>query len=109
MKKSFRIIYMGTPEFAVPALERLVKDGHGIICAVTQPDRKRGRGKKVSFCPVKGKALELGIQVFQPERIKKQETLEYIGELKPDLLVTCAYGQILSGELLEIPEYGCIN
>jgi len=109
MKKYFRIVYMGTPDFAVPSLERLVSEGHDVICSVTQPDRKRGRGGKVTFCPVKKKALELEIPVFQPERVRKKEAVEYIRSLEPDLLITCAYGQILPESLLETPVYGCIN
>jgi len=109
MKKSYRIIYMGTPEFAVPSLERLESDGHNVICVVTQPDRERGRGKKMTFSPVKEKAVELGMEVFQPERIRSIESIKHIASLCPDLLVTCAYGQILPQKLLDIPHYGCIN
>jgi methionyl-tRNA formyltransferase len=109
MKKPFRIIFMGTPEFSVPSLERLCSDGHQVICSITQPDKKRGRGKKVTYSPVKEKSIELGLDVYQPEKIKRKETIDFVGSLKPDLLVTCAYGQILPEKLLEIPGYGCIN
>ena len=109
MKKSFRIIFMGTPEFAVPSLERLCADGHQVICSVTQPDKERGRGKKVSCSPVKEKSIELGVDVFQPERIKAKESVMFIKSLEPDLLVTCAYGQLLPKSILDFPEYGCIN
>lgn len=109
MKKPFKIVFLGTPDFAVPSLERLYSDGHKVLCSITQPDRKRGRGGKVSFSPVKEKSLELGINIFQPERIKRNESVEYIRSLEPELLVTCAYGQILPGKLLDIPAFGCIN
>jgi methionyl-tRNA formyltransferase len=109
MKKPFRIIFMGTPEFAVPSLERLCSDGHQVICTITQPDKERGRGKKVTYSPVKEKSIELGLDVYQPERIKRTESIEFIRKLEPDLLVTCAYGQILPEKLLAIPVYGCIN
>lgn len=107
--KPFKIVFMGTPEFAVPSLERLVSDGHGIAAVITQPDRKRGRGGEVSFSPVKKVALKHGIPVLQPERIRNKEYVVKLQRLEPDLLVTCAYGQILSKAVLDIPKYGCIN
>lgn len=109
MKKRFRIIFMGTPEFAVPGLLKLIEEGHEIAAVVTQPDRKKGRGKTVSFPPVKKVAVEKGIKTMQPARIKKQEALEEIRKTGADLFVTCAYGQILPKELLDMPAYGCIN
>lgn len=105
-----KIIYMGTPDFAVPSLEALHEAGHEICCVVTQPDAVRGRGKKVTFPPVKERALALGIKVLQPERIKGNE--EFIGILeteKPDLIAVAAYGQILPKAVLDIPVYGCVN
>lgn len=104
-----KLIYMGTPDFAVPALKRLAQD-HEISCVVTQPDAVRDRGKKVKMTPVKEKALELNIPVLQPAKIKKDpEFLQTVKELAPDLIVVAAYGQILPKELLELPRLGCIN
>ncbi len=103
-----KILFMGTPDFAVPCLEICHKMGE-VIMVVTQPDRQKGRGKKLSPTPVKEKALELGLEVFQPERIKKEEATAVIEALKPDLIIVVAYGQILSTRLLEIPPLGCIN
>lgn len=103
------IIYMGTPDFAVPALERLAQE-HRISCVVTQPDAVRDRGKKVKMTPVKEKALELGLQVLQPENIKKEDAFfESIRNCEPDLIVVAAYGQILPKQILELPKFGCIN
>ena len=105
-----RIIYMGTPEFAVPALAAIASQGHEIKYVVTQQDKARDRGNKVQFTPVKEKALELGIPVLQPEKIK--ENTEFIGQIadtKPDMIVVVAYGKILPKEILDIPKFGCIN
>lgn len=109
MKKRFRVVFMGTPEFAVPSLLKLIEEGHEIAAVVTQPDRRKGRGKSVSSSPVKKAAVEKGIATLQPSRIKKPEALEEIRKTGADLFVTCAYGQILPKELLDIPAYGCIN
>ncbi len=103
-----RIVMMGTPEFAVPVLEALSRSGEEIVGVFTQPDRPGGRGKKLQAPPVKRKAEELGIPVFQPERIRKTG-VETLRELKPDLCVTAAFGQILSQEILDIPPLGSIN
>ncbi len=100
---------MGTPEFAVPSLERLISDGHDIAGVVTQPDRKKGRGKSMSFSPVKQTALKHGLKILQPEKIKKKECIENLRDFNADLFVTCAYGQILPQAILDIPKYGCIN
>ncbi len=105
-----RIIYMGTPDFAVPPLEALVNANHQVTHVVTQPDAVRDRGKKVKFSPVKEKAIELGIEVLQPERVKKnEEFIDKIRAAKPDAIVVAAYGQILPKSILEIPEHGCLN
>lgn len=105
-----KIIYMGTPEFAVKPLQMLCESGHRVELVVTQPDRARNRGKKVQFPPVKEKALEYGIEVLQPERIKgNAEFISRIKELEPDLIIVAAYGKILPPELLQIPRLGCIN
>lgn len=104
-----RIVFMGTPEFAVPSLQTLINYPGCVVAGVfTQPDRPRGRGNKVSASPVKEAAMKAGISVFQPEKIRKTGA-ETLRELKPDLCVTAAFGQILSKEILEIPPLGNIN
>lgn len=101
---------MGTPEFAVPALRMLYENGYPIDLVVTQPDKARDRGKKVQFTPVKEKALEYGLPVLQPEKIKNnEEFINRIKDLSPDLIIVAAYGKILPKEILEIPRLGCIN
>lgn len=105
-----RIVYMGTPDFAVPALEKLYREGYEIPFVVTQPDAVRDRGKKVKFSPVKEKALELGLRVEQPQKLRKdQEFLRLLEDTAPDLIAVAAYGQILPKEVLEIPVMGCVN
>lgn len=103
-----KIVFMGTPDFAVPCLEVCHELGE-VIAVVTQPDRPKGRGKKLAPPPVKEKANQLGLRVLQPEKIKTSEATELIESLKPDLMIVVAYGQILSKRLLDIPKYGCIN
>ena len=102
-----RLIFLGTPDFAVPSLKKIAESNHEIIAVVTQPDRPRNRGV-MSPSPVKETALELGLKVLQYERISR-EGVEDIKNLNPDIMVTCAFGQILSRELLAIPKYGVIN
>lgn len=104
-----RIVFMGTPEFAVPSLEMLLKEGYEVVAVVTQPDKPKGRGNKMCCPPVKEYAIEHGIDVLQPDKIKTAEFTEKIKELNPDLLVTAAYGKIISKSVLDIPRYGCIN
>ena len=104
-----RIIFMGTPEFAIPSLKILVENKYNVVAVVTQPDKPQGRGKKVIYTPVKEYAMNNNINVLQPDKIRKQEHIECIKELEPDLIVTCAFGQILPKSLLDIPKYGCIN
>ena len=103
-----RIVFMGTPEFAVEPLKALIREGYEIAGVFTQPDRPKGRGKKTVPGPVKIAAEEAGIPVFQPERIRKTG-VEDLKNLKPDLCVTAAFGQILSQEILDIPPLGNIN
>lgn len=100
---------MGTPEFAVPSLEMLIQEGYEVVAVVTQPDKPKGRGNKVCAPPVKEFALKYGIEVLQPSKIKTDEFVEQIRTIKPDLLVTAAYGKILSKDLLDVPTLGCIN
>ena len=104
-----RIIFMGTPEFAVPCLEELVNSGHEIIGVFTQPDKPKGRGKKLTPPPVKEKAISYNIPVHQPNNIKKADTISIIDNLSPDCIVVVAYGQILPKQILNIPPLGCIN
>jgi methionyl-tRNA formyltransferase len=104
-----RIVFMGTPEFAVPSLEMLIKEKYDVIAVVTQPDRPKGRKKILTPPPVKEVAQKYQIPVYQPERIRKPEEMQKILDLKPDLIVTAAFGQILPKEILETPRFGCIN
>jgi methionyl-tRNA formyltransferase len=104
-----KIVFMGTPDFSVPILQQLIKDGYDVIGVVTQPDRPVGRKKVLTPPPVKVEALKHSIPVFQPEKIRQEEELEKILSLNPDLIVTAAFGQILPNKLLEAPKYGCIN
>ncbi len=105
-----RIIYMGTPDFAVPSLEAIHEAGHEVVYVVTQPDAVRDRGKKVKFSAVKEKAIELGIPVLQPEKVRdNEEFINILKEAAPDVIAVAAYGQILPKEVLDIPKQGCIN
>lgn len=104
-----KIIFMGTPDFSVGTLEALIKAGHEILLAVSQPDKPRGRGKSMQFPPVKEAALEHGIEVYQPKRIRDLECVEYLKSYQPDIIVVVAFGQILPKEILELPKYGCVN
>jgi len=104
-----KIVFMGTPDFSVPVLQQLIHDGYEVIAVVTQPDRPVGRKKVLTPPPVKVEAVQQGIPVFQPEKIRQKDELEKILSLKPDLVVTAAFGQILPKELLEAPKFGCIN
>lgn len=103
------IVFMGTPEFAVPALESLHEKGHNIQLVITQQDKRRGRGKKFHPTPVKERALELDLDVFQPENINNEESFNKINSLNPDFFVVVAYGQILKSEILNIPKYNSLN
>jgi len=104
-----RILFMGTPAFAVPALEGLVKNGYPVIGVVTQPDRPQGRGRTVAPPPVKVVAEALGLTVLQPEKVRTQDFLETFRRLAPDLVIVAAFGQILPGEVIRGPRVGCIN
>jgi len=104
-----KIVFMGTPEFAVPSLDMLLKEGYDVVAVVTQPDKPKGRGNKLALPPVKEYALKNGIEVLQPEKVKTEEFADRIRKINPDLLVTAAYGRILPKSVLDIPQYGCIN
>lgn len=99
---------MGTPDFSVPALDKLIKK-HEIIAVVTQPDKRKGRGKAMAFPPVKKVALEHGIRVYQPPKVRDEEFIGILKELAPDVIVVVAFGQILPEQILNLPRYGCIN
>lgn len=104
-----KIVYMGTPDFAVGPLESIIEAGHEVILVVTQPDREKGRGKEVVFSPVKECAVAHNIPVFQPEKIKKAEEVEFLKQYEADVFVVAAFGQILSKEILDMPRLGCVN
>lgn len=104
-----RIVFMGTPEIAVPSLDRLISDGHDLCAVVTQPDRPKGRGKKLAFSPVKEAAMRHELEILQPEKASQPDFLDKLRELNPDLIVVIAFGQILRKEVLDIPKYGCVN
>ena len=104
-----KIVYMGTPDFAVAPLEALIQAGHQVTAVVTQPDKQRGRGKEVQMTPVKECALKHGIPVFQPIKIKEKEAVDRLREYPADIFVIAAFGQLLSEEILEMPPFGCVN
>lgn len=104
-----RVIFMGTPEFAVPSLKRLLQDGHEVALVVTQPDKPVGRKHLLTPPPVKACALTENLPVFQPEKLKTDEVYERLSAMRPDVMVVVAYGRILSQRLLDLPRYGCIN
>lgn len=104
-----RIAFLGTPDFAVPSLKALAAAGHEIVGVFTQPDRPRDRGQKAAPSAVKQAAIELGLTVYEFERIRRSEGVAAMAALAPDLMVTAAFGQILPERLLDIPEHGCIN
>lgn len=104
-----RILFMGTPEFAVASLKRLVEDGHDVCGVFTQPDKPKNRGMKMMFSPVKEYALSQGLAVYQPLKMRDGEALGIVEELQPELIVVAAYGRILPEEILNAPQYGSIN
>ena len=107
--KDIKVVYMGTPEFAVNALRRIHEEGYDIIGCFTQPDKQKGRSSKLIAPPVKVCAEEFGIPVFQPEKIREEEYVEELRSLNPDVIVVASFGQILPESILNIPKYGCIN
>ena len=104
-----RILFMGTPDFAVASLRRLVEDGHEICGVFTQPDKPKNRGHKMAFSPVKEYALTVGLPVYQPMKMRDGEALRIVRELAPELIVVAAYGRILPEDILSTPAYGSIN
>lgn len=106
---SMRIVFMGTPDFSVPVLETLIQSNHEIVGVVTQPDKPKGRGKEIQFTPVKVKALEYQLRVYQPVKVREESFVDVLKEMDPDVIIVIAFGQILSKTVLDIPKYGCIN
>lgn len=105
-----KVVFMGTPDFSVPTLQKIIDAGHEVIGVVTQPDKAKGRSKALQFTPVKELAVKYDIPVYQPQRIKgNQEFYEEMKALNPDVMITVAFGQILPQEILDLPKYGCIN
>lgn len=104
-----RLVFMGTPDFAVPALRSLVSAGHDVVGVFCQPDRPRGRGHKMMAPPVKEEAVKLGIPVYQPQSVKTDEALQILKDLAPQCIVVVAYGKLLPKTILDLPEYGCVN
>lgn len=103
-----RVVFMGTPDFSVPALEKIASE-HEVVAVVTQKDKPKGRGQEVSYTPVKESALKLNIPVLQPDKVKEDSFVEELRALNPDVIVVIAFGQILSKEILDLPKYGCVN
>ena len=104
-----KIVFMGTPEFAVPSLRKLI-EVHDVECVLTQPDKPKGRGKKMAYSQVKEEALKQNITVYQPIKLKDdREIIEKLKEINPDFIIVVAFGQMLTTEVLDIPKYGCIN
>jgi methionyl-tRNA formyltransferase len=104
-----RLVYLGTPAFAVPTLERIVEAGHDVLTVVTQPDRPRGRGGELAQSPVKQAALRLGLPVFQPERIRRPEAVEHLRALGVDAMVVVGYGQIIPQNIIDMAPRGIVN
>ena len=104
-----RIVFMGTPDFAAASLKKLLTEGFDVVGVFTQPDKPKGRGMEMAYSPVKDLALQAGLPVFQPEKMRDGTALAILRELKPDILVVVAYGRILPDEILALPAYGAIN
>jgi len=104
-----RVVFLGTPQFAVPTLESLLSEGHTISAVLTQPDRPKGRGREVAQSPVKQAALAHGLTLFQPERIRRPENVAPLRQTKPDCMVVVGYGQIIPQSIIDIPRHGILN
>ena len=104
-----KIVFMGTPEFAVPCLQKIIDEGHEVLAVVTQPDKPKGRGKKLAMPPVKELALKYDIDVYQPIKAREESFVEKLKEINPELIVVVAFGQILPKSILDIPKFGCVN
>lgn len=104
-----KIVFMGTPEFAVPCLQKIIDEGHEVLAVVTQPDKPKGRGKKLAMPPVKELALKYNLDVYQPVKAREESFVEKLKEINPELIVVVAFGQILPKSILDIPKFGCVN
>lgn len=104
-----KVIFMGTPDFAVATLEEIVKAGHEVLLVVSQPDKAVGRSKALKYTPVKECAIAHGIEVYQPEKIRAKESIDYLSKYDADIIIVVAFGQIVSKEILDMPKYGCVN
>ncbi|EPZ60200.1 methionyl-tRNA formyltransferase [[Clostridium] sordellii ATCC 9714] len=104
-----KIVFMGTPEFAVPCLQKIIDEGHEVLAVVTQPDKPKGRGKKLAMPPVKELALKYNIDVYQPVKAREESFVEKLKEINPELIVVVAFGQILPKSIVDIPKFGCVN
>ena len=104
-----RVVFMGTPDFAVKSLDAVLKAGHEVKGVITQPDRPKGRGKKMLPPPVKERALQLGLPLYQPQSVKDEAFLALLKRLEAEVIVVAAYGRILPKSVLELPLFGCIN
>ena len=104
-----RVVFMGTPDFAVASLDALITAGHDVVAVITQPDRPKGRGNKLAFPEVKTRALELNIPVYQPASVKDEDFLQLLQGYQPDVIVVVAFGSILPQAVLDLPPYGCVN
>ncbi|MDD3218669.1 MAG: methionyl-tRNA formyltransferase [Lachnospiraceae bacterium] len=104
-----RVVFMGTPDFAVGTLEAIIADGHEVAAVITQPDKPKGRGKSIQFTPVKEVALTHELPVLQPKKVRDLEFVEELRKLNPEVIVVVAFGQIIPQAVLDIPKYGCLN
>lgn len=104
-----RVIFMGTPDFAVGTLEEIIGAGHEVVLVVSQPDKAVGRSKALKYTPVKACALAHGIEVYQPERVRNEECIEYLRSYEPDIIIVEAFGQLIPKAILDMPRYGCVN
>ena len=104
-----KVLFMGTPDFAIPCLKSLIKSEHDVCGVFTQPDKPKGRGHKVSSPPIKELAIQNEIEVFQPKSLKDDETFSIIKKLNPEIIIVVAYGKILPKNIIDYPKYGCIN
>lgn len=109
LNQPLRILFAGTPQFAVPTLDALANSGHPLVGVYTQPDRPAGRGRQLQASPVKRRAQALGLPVFQPERLKDADAQAQLAQLAPDLMVVIAYGLLLPQSVLDLPRLGCVN
>lgn len=104
-----RVIFMGTPDFAVGTLEEIIKAGHEVVLVVSQPDKAVGRSKALRYTPVKACAIEHGIEVYQPDKVREEVCIEYLRGYQPDIIIVEAFGQIIPKAILDMPRYGCVN